>query len=84
VTGAGAGFSLPDGWELSGLTLDELWLRYITIGGTTGKAQLAAYLHGQATPDGDEHDTIAQAINEHFIDQGGDHPVTYENIPPLT
>ena len=83
MSGTGAGFSLSDGWDLSGLTLAELWLGYVAIGGTASQAQVAAYARGLDRPDSYEHNLIAQAINEHFIDRGGDHPVGYHDIPPL-
>lgn len=82
MTGPGAGFSLSDGWDLSGLTLTELWLRYLAIGGTATPAQVAAYARGQSRPDSHQHNMIAQAINEHFTDHGEDHPVSYQDIPP--
>jgi len=43
MSNPGAGFSLSDGWDLSGLTLTELWLRYLNVGGTASPAQIAAY-----------------------------------------
>ena len=82
MTSPGAGFSLSDGWDLSGLTLTELWLRYLGVGGTATPAQLAAFARGQPCPDSHQHNMIAQAINEHFTDQGEDHPVSYQDIPP--
>jgi hypothetical protein len=83
VNGPGAGFSLSDGWDLSGLTLAELWLRYLALGGTASKARVAAYASGLARPDSYQHNMIAQAINEHFTDLGEDHPVSYQDIPFL-
>jgi hypothetical protein len=83
VSGTGAGFTLADGWDLAGLTLAELWLAYVAIGGSASQAQVAAYARGLRCPDSYEHNLIAQAINEHFIDQGEDHPVSYQDIPVL-
>lgn len=82
MTGPPAGFSLSDGWDLSGITLTELWLRYLAVGGTASPGQVAAYARGQSRPDSHEHNMIAQAINEHFMDQGEDHPVSYQDILP--
>jgi hypothetical protein len=81
MSGTGAAFSLSDGWELSGLSLAELWLAYVGVGGTASRAQVAAYTRGLDHPDSHEHNLIAQAINEHFIDGGADHPVSYQDIP---
>jgi hypothetical protein len=74
------GFSLSDGWDLSGLTLTELWLSYLAVGGTATPARLAAYAHGMLRPDSHQHNMIAQAINEYFTDRGEDHPVSYQGI----
>jgi hypothetical protein len=78
------GFTLSDGWDLSGITLTELWLRYLGLGGTASPDRLAAYARGLRRPDSYQHNLIAQAINEHFIERGGDHPVSYQDIPSLT
>ena len=83
MSGPGAGFSLSDGWDLSGLTLAELWLRYLALGGTVSSARVAAYARGLLLPDSYQHNMIAQAINEYFIDRGEDHPVSYRDIPFL-
>jgi hypothetical protein len=78
------GFSLSDGWDLSGLTLAELWLGYLALGGTASPDRVAAYARDLQHPDSYQHNLIAQAINEHFIERGGDHPVSYQDIPSLT
>jgi hypothetical protein len=78
-----AAFSLADGWDRSGLTLAEWWLRYLAVGGTASPDRLAAYASGELRPDSHQHNMIAQAINEHFTDLGEDHPVSYQDIPLL-
>jgi hypothetical protein len=83
MSSSGPGFSLSDGWDLSGLTLTQLWLCYLAVGGTASQAQVAAYARGQLRPDSHQHNMIAQAINEHFTDRGEDHPVSYQDIPLL-
>ena len=72
-----SGVSLLEGMELSGMSYDELWLRHIAVSGTTGKLELEAYVLGLLVPDDYQHNLIAQAINEFFLDGGGDHPVGY-------
>ena len=79
----GIGFSLSDGWDLSGLTLTQLWLHYLALGGTAGPARVQAYARGLLPPDSYQHNLIAQAINDHFTDLGEDHPVRYQDIPLL-
>ena len=81
MTNSSAGFSLSDGWDLSGLPLTQLWLCYLALGGTASPARVQAYARGLVPPDSYQHNLIAQAINDYFIDQGGDHPVSYQDIP---
>ena len=83
MSSPGPGFSLSDGWDLSGLTLTELWLGYLAVGGTASPARVAAYARGLLRPDSHQHNMIAQAINEHFYELGEDHPVSYQDIPLL-
>jgi hypothetical protein len=71
--------SLQDGAALSGMDPSELWLRQIAVGGTAGDLEVEAYVLGILQPDAHQHNIIAQAINEHFMDQGGDHPVAYDD-----
>jgi hypothetical protein len=75
--------SLRDGLLLSGMTLPELHLRYFAVGGDAGNLEVEAYILGVLRPDPHQHDLIAQALNEHFIDRGQDHPVSYhqESVP---
>lgn len=80
---ARGGFSLADGWDLSGLTLTDLWLRCLALGSTASQAQIAAYTSGLTPPSSHQHNIIAQAINEYFIERGEDHPVRYIDIPDL-
>jgi hypothetical protein len=77
MSGPDLGFSLFDGLQLSGMTPTELWLRYYAVGGDAGELEVEACALGLLTPDPHEHNLIAQALNEHFIDGGEDHPVRY-------
>jgi hypothetical protein len=71
------GLSLRDGFDLSGMTVEQAWLRYVGLGGVEGPAEMARQIRSQAAMDDYEHDLIAQALNEHFLDHGQDHPVRY-------
>jgi hypothetical protein len=71
-------FSIRDGMDLSGLRLIELWWRYVAIGGHADQAQMAEWIMGRASCPADDHDLIAQALNESFLDRGLDtFPVGY-------
>ena len=61
------------------LTHAELWLRYFELGGMSSAIEVEAYLYGalQATPH--DHDIIAHALNERFVELGGNHPVPYSD-----
>ncbi len=69
--------TLAAGMTRSGMTMEQAWLRLVSVGGDLGVLELEAYILGVLSPDAYHHDLIAQAINEHFIDDGGDHPVGY-------
>jgi hypothetical protein len=64
-----AGLSLRDGFDLCGVDAHEMWLRYVALGGTISQVDLVPFLTTDAEPNGREHDTIAQALNEAFLDQ---------------
>lgn len=72
-----AGLSLPDGFDLSGLSPWGLWLSYASVGGVGGQLEVEAFVLGLIGDDAHEHTVIAQALNEHFLDRGEDHPVAY-------
>jgi hypothetical protein len=59
------------------LTGAELWLRYFELGGMSTAFQLEAYLFGALEPTVHDHDLIAHALNERFVELGGNHPVPY-------
>jgi hypothetical protein len=57
----------------------DLWLRYFALGGMSSPIEVEAYLYGALRPTAHEHDIIAHALNERFVELGGDHPVPYAN-----
>ena len=71
--------SLFDGLQLSGMTPGELWLSYYSVGGNASELEVEAYALGLLRPDAYQHNLIAQAINESFVDNGQDHPVRYQD-----
>ncbi len=73
----GQKYSLYQGAVMSGLSYEEIWTRQAVFGGTAGRLEVEAYVLGLLDPDPHQHDLIAQAINEHFLEQGGNHPVAY-------
>jgi hypothetical protein len=65
----------------AGLTRGELWLRYFELGGMSSAFQMEAFLYGALTPSPHDHDVIAHALNERFVELGGNHPVPYTGDP---
>lgn len=73
------GVSLEGGMDLSGMSYGQLWMRQISVGGDLGQLEVEAYVLGVLRPDSYRHNVLAQAINEHFMEQGEDHPVAYDD-----
>jgi hypothetical protein len=59
------------------LSNDELWLRYFELGGMSTGVDFEAFLLGILQPSIHDHDVIAHALNERFVELGGNHPVPY-------
>ena len=59
------------------LTHGELWLRYFELGGMSTGFELEAILYGALAASPHDHDVIAHALNERFVELGGNHPVPY-------
>ena len=63
--------------EHLGLSSGELWVRCLGLGGLLTLVELTACLAGRRAITSTEFDVVAQALNERFMDDGGDHPVAY-------
>lgn len=63
----------------AGLTHGELWLRYFELGGMSTALELEAFLYGALRPSDHDHDVVAHALNERFVELGGNHPVPYSD-----
>lgn len=61
----------------AGLSHGELWLRYFELGGMSTADQIEAIFYGALLPTFHDHDVIAHALNERFVELGGNHPVPY-------
>jgi len=81
---------MADGMEAAGLAdaLDryrlgaklshgELFLRYFELGGMSSALELEAVLYGALEPSAHDREVIAHALNERFVELGGNHPVPY-------
>ena len=63
--------------EHLGLSLGDLWLRCVGLGGLLSLLELTASLAGRRPLTPTEFDVVAQALNERFMDDDGDHPLAY-------
>lgn len=60
-----------------GLTLHQLWLGYLAVGGDGSLVDVRGWLADAPVAPAGDHDLLAQALNEGFLDQGLNHPVPY-------
>jgi hypothetical protein len=67
------------GRQSAGLTHGELWMRYFCLGGTSTALQVEAFCYGALQPSAHDHDVVAHALNERFVELGGNHPVPYSD-----
>ncbi|WP_329793444.1 PP2C family protein-serine/threonine phosphatase [Lentzea sp. DG1S-22] len=61
----------------TGLTLEQLWMRYFALGGAAGLVEVEAYLHGLMPLPALQGDMLAHAINEHLDEPTWPHRVPY-------
>jgi hypothetical protein len=66
----------------AGLSHGEFFLRYFELGGMSTVVEVEAYLCAALQPSPHEHDVIAHALNERFVELGGNHPVPYSTDSP--
>ena len=59
------------------LSHGELWMRYFELGGMSTALQLEGYLYGALRPTANDYDVVAHALNERFVELGGNPPVAY-------
>jgi hypothetical protein len=60
-----------------GITLYEVWVGYIGVGGDAPLLEVRAWLAGAVEPGDHDHDLMAQSFNDRFTDRGLNHPVAY-------
>ena len=60
-----------------GLSIEDLWVRYFGLGGNAEVFDVDAYLAGAAGLDWREHNVLTLALNERFLEMGGNHPLPY-------
>jgi hypothetical protein len=63
--------------SLLGLSVDDLWVDYLALGGQLMRSDVDAFLSGSRAVDDHDHDLIVHALNERFVDREADHPLAY-------
>jgi len=61
------------------LSISDLWLRYVELGGMGTAFELEAYLCGALLPTPYEYDVLAQTLNERFCEIGGGYTIPYSD-----
>ncbi len=59
------------------ITLEDVWLGYVAVGGDASLGDVEAWLAGTTEPGDHDHDLMAQAFNDRFLEAGMNHPVAY-------
>jgi hypothetical protein len=59
------------------LSHGDLFLRYFELGGMSTAIELEAILYNALYPSPHDREVIAHALNERFVELGGNHPVPY-------
>lgn len=68
---------LRAGLALGQMSVEQLWVSYLAVGGTMSSAELIQTLLGRREICDYQHDMLAQALNDHFVDLGLNYPVAY-------
>ena len=63
----------------TGLSHDELWLRYFALGGMRTAFEIEAILYAALAPTTQDRDLLAVALNERYSELGGDHPIAFSD-----
>ncbi|MFN2608296.1 MAG: hypothetical protein ABR511_10495 [Acidimicrobiales bacterium] len=63
----------------AGMEPGEVWLAYFALGGMEWPDVVQAIFDGSVAPSRADYDMLAHALNERFVDRGGNHPVPYED-----
>ena len=72
--------SLADGMRQTRLTYTQLWIGYVALGGSGTLTDLQQHIECGPCPDDHDHNVIAQALNDAYVDLGYDHPVAYRRL----
>lgn len=63
-----------DALRYADVSIEELWLRYFTLGGQAGQFEVEAYIHGAMALPALQRDILAHALNERLDELHSDAP----------
>ena len=63
-----------------GWTIFHAWMGYFAVGGNAPLVEVERWLSTAAELPPREHNLLAQALNEGFVDRGLNHPVRYRDL----
>ena len=74
---AASAAAIRDGLGRLRWSTTDLWRAALGVGGAFSTGDVEALASGERDATRSEHDILASALNDHFLDWGGDHPVPY-------
>lgn len=69
--------SLADGRQRLRMSILAVWIGYFSVGGNGSLSDVDNWIRGVHAPSLQDHDLLAQALNDRFTEAGLDHPVAY-------
>ncbi len=59
------------------MSISDLWWRYFALGGMSSELEIEAILYSALVSSIQDRDLLAVALNERYLELGGDHPIPY-------
>jgi hypothetical protein len=73
---------LQRGYGLTGWTVEQLWIAAMGIGGSMDSRDVEGITSGAKAATPAEHDVLAAALNDHFVERNQDHPIpSWQDLP---
>jgi len=62
-----------------GLSVGDVWLAYLSLGGNAPADALESWLRGEGEPTAYDYNLVAHAMNEALVDRGLDRSIPYQD-----
>lgn len=76
--------AIREGLQRTGWTNSDLWVAAVGMGGAFSPHDIDQIASGERSATPAEHDILAAAFNDHFVDVGEGHPVSYWSDLPTS